>query len=64
MGGTWNRDDVIVFMSSAFTLQKVSARRELLPWRLRRWKREAAHRWPFFLPDGEHFVYLVLRRAW
>jgi hypothetical protein len=26
VGGTWNRDDVIVFMSSAFTLQKVPAR--------------------------------------
>ncbi len=26
VGGTWNRDDIIVFMSSAFTLQKVPAR--------------------------------------
>jgi len=62
VGGTWNRDDVIVFMSSAFTLQKAPARGGAPPVAITTLgKGETAHRWPFFLPDGEHFAYLVLR---
>ena len=62
VGGTWNRDDVIVFMSSAFALQRVSARTGASPVAITTLgKDETAHRWPFFLPDGERFLYLVLR---
>ena len=65
VGGTWNRDDVIVFMSSAFALQRVSARTGAPPVAITTLgKGETAHRWPFFLPDGERFLYLVLRRTW
>ena len=61
IGGTWNRDDVIVFMSNAFTLQKVPARAGAPPMAITTLgKGETAHRWPFFLPDGDHFLYLVV----
>ncbi|PYS32627.1 MAG: hypothetical protein DMF75_11500 [Acidobacteria bacterium] len=63
-GGTWNRDGVIVFtpnttaplyrvsasggMASAVTkLEEVARRRQ-----------DRSHRWPSFLPDGNHFLYL------
>ena len=61
VGGTWNRDDVIVFMSSAFTLQKVSPRAGVPPVAITKLEKgETAHRWPFFLPDGDRFLYVVV----
>jgi eukaryotic-like serine/threonine-protein kinase len=61
IGGTWNRDDVIIFMSSAFTLQKVAARPGASQVAITTLgKGETAHRWPFFLPDGDHFLYVVV----
>ena len=63
VGGTWNRDDVIVFMSSALTLQKVQARSGATPVAITTLgKGETAHRWPSFLPDGRRFLYLALGR--
>ncbi len=61
-GGTWNRDGVILFApvvdgpiyqvsASGGVPKPVTA---LDPKR-----RESTHRWPFFLPDGRHFLYLV-----
>jgi Tol biopolymer transport system component len=60
-GGTWNRDGVIVFTPDALQgLFRVSS-----------WggspveitkpdsRFEASHRWPVFLPDGKHFLYLA-----
>ncbi len=61
-GGTWNRDGVIVFTPDAFGgLSRVSS-----------WggspvemtkpdptRAETSHRWPMFLPDGKHFLYLA-----
>src|SRR5260370_12149087 len=60
-GGTWNRDGVIVFApdsvgglfrisstgGSAVEITKQDASRF-----------ETSHRWPVFLPDGIHFLYL------
>jgi Tol biopolymer transport system component len=60
-GGTWNRDGVILFapdntgplarVSSAggqpTTVTKISAA-----------DKEVSHRWPDFLPDGRHFLFL------
>jgi eukaryotic-like serine/threonine-protein kinase len=61
LGATWNRDDVIVFMSSAFTLQKVAARAGMTPLPITTLAvGETAHRWPSFLPDGQRFLYLAL----
>ena len=63
VGGTWNRDDVIVFMSSALTLQRVQARAGATPVAITTLaKGETAHRWPSFLPDGRRFLYLALGR--
>jgi len=58
--GTWNQDGVIVFSSgNANVLTKVSTLGgEPTPvTTLNRTRHEAAHLWPFFLPDGHHFLY-------
>jgi eukaryotic-like serine/threonine-protein kinase len=61
-GGTWNRNGVIVFAPDALSgLSRVSA-----------WggspaemtkpdtsRSESSHRWPEFLPDGKHLIYLA-----
>jgi len=61
-GGTWNRDGVILFSPNAGGgLYRVSSAggvptplTALDPSR-----RENSHRWPYFLPDGLHFLYYV-----
>jgi eukaryotic-like serine/threonine-protein kinase len=60
-GGTWNREDIIVFAPTyAGPLFQVSAQggtpvqvTELDP------AGETSHRWPQFLPDGRHFLYFA-----
>jgi len=60
-GGTWNEDDVILFAPSTQTgLHRVSAGggasvqiTEPDPDRMG----ETTHRSPFFLPDGQHYIY-------
>ncbi|MGH9905211.1 MAG: protein kinase domain-containing protein, partial [Pyrinomonadaceae bacterium] len=62
-GATWNQDGVIVFgRTPNEPLYRVSAEggaptplTKLDPSR-----QEASHRWPYFLPDGRHFLYSVL----
>ncbi|HXR32672.1 MAG TPA: protein kinase [Verrucomicrobiae bacterium] len=61
-GGTWNRDGMIVFAPDTIgPLYKVADRGgELTPvTKIAREGSGEAHRWPFFLPDGDHFMYLV-----
>jgi serine/threonine protein kinase len=61
-GGTWNKDGVIVFTPSGALvdgLYRVSsgggpATRISVPE-----GEENTHRWPMFLPDGKHFLYLA-----
>ena len=62
-GGTWNRDGVIVFTPDGLGvgLFRVSSwggspveMTKPDPSRL-----EQSHRWPVFLPDGKHFLYLA-----
>jgi Tol biopolymer transport system component len=60
-GGTWNRDGVILFSASLRSLTRVNATggvptsvTTLDPAR-----GEGAHRWPHFLPDGHHFLFLI-----
>jgi serine/threonine protein kinase len=56
-GGTWSRDDVILIGSFRGALMKVNANGgEPVPLKLQ--KDENGQRWPSFLPDGRHFLYL------
>ena len=61
-GGTWNRDGVIVFSPGfAGPLHQVSsAGGQSRPvTTLDASRRETTHRYPYFLPDGKHFIYLA-----
>ena len=62
-GGPWNRDGVIVFAPSfGDGLYRVSAAgdRPTLVTTLGEGRQEFSHRWPQFLPDGRHFLYLAM----
>jgi hypothetical protein len=63
-GGTWNNQGVIVFHSgiTGTGLSRVSANGgESTPvTMLDAARKERAHRHPFFLPDGRHFMYFVV----
>jgi serine/threonine protein kinase len=64
-GGTWNKDGVIVFTPTGqlgFGLYRIAASggtatQITFP---DREHAEDSHRWPFFLPDGNHFLYLAM----
>jgi len=60
-GGTWNRDGVIVFTPDGFGgLFRVSSSGGS-PVQMTKpdtSRFETSHRWPVFLPDGKHFLYL------
>jgi serine/threonine protein kinase len=61
-GGTWNKDAVIVFAPDANTgLYRVPASGGT-PTPITTWDKnrgETSHRWPVFLPDGKHYLYLA-----
>jgi Tol biopolymer transport system component/predicted Ser/Thr protein kinase len=62
VGGTWNREGTIVFAPSPtaglFRVSGSGGKAESLT-RLDPARHEKAHRYPFFLPDGRHFLYMV-----
>ena len=61
-GGTWNQDGLILFApGAAGGLYRVSASGGTVEQvtTLDPKKNEDSHRWPCFLPDGKHFVFLV-----
>src|SRR5205807_1706181 len=61
-GGSWSREDVIVFAPALTSplMQMPSHGGEPKPLTaLDRARQEISHRWPSFLPDGWHFLYLV-----
>jgi Tol biopolymer transport system component len=61
-GGTWSREGVILFTPVVNSpLYRVSAAGGLPTpaTKLDPVRAEDDHRWPFFLPDGRHFLYLV-----
>jgi eukaryotic-like serine/threonine-protein kinase len=61
-GGTWNQDGMILFApGAAGGLYRVSASGGTVEQvtTLDPKKNEDSHRWPCFLPDGKHFVFLV-----
>jgi len=60
-GGTWNRDDVILFNSGTYPIFRVSAVGGIATPAV-----ESREWWigaPSFLPDGRHFLYLVHARS-
>jgi Tol biopolymer transport system component len=61
-GGTWNREGVILFSPSLRdALQRVSSAggSPAPASEFDASKQEYSHRFPFFLPDGRHFLYLA-----
>jgi Tol biopolymer transport system component len=67
-GGTWNKDGVIVFTPDARSgegLYRVSASGGALAplSKLDKNRRELSHRWPTFLPDQTHFLYMATNFA-
>lgn len=61
-GATWNRDGVILFTANSFgPVHQVAADGGPVTEAtvLDTVSGEATHRYPFFLPDGRHFLYLV-----
>ncbi len=61
-GGTWNRDGVILFAPDITgAIYRVSAAGGVVSPTTTQANAssEASHRWPRFLPDGRHFLYLA-----
>ena len=60
-GGTWNDKGTIVFCPSGgtFPLSRVAAAGGLpvTITQLDSSRNQTSHRWPYFLPDGEHYLY-------
>ena len=56
-GGAWSRDGVIIF-AGAEGLYRISAQGGTPSLATKVDPKEEAHRWPYFLPDGRHFVFL------
>ena len=60
-GGSWNRDNVIVFdRSPGSGLFRVSSAGGVPTAVTKLENGEDAHRWPQFLPDGRHFLYTAI----
>ena len=60
-GGSWNRDGVIVFTPGAFDpIFRVAAAggSPVQLTTLDTSRHELSHRWPHFLPDGDHFLFV------
>jgi dipeptidyl aminopeptidase/acylaminoacyl peptidase len=66
VGATWNRDDVILFTTTGPThdgaIRRVSGAggQSSIVMAPDTKNGEAEYWWPFFLPDGRHFLYLAL----
>jgi Tol biopolymer transport system component len=63
VGGTWNRDGTIVFAPAPTSgLSRVAAGggQPVPLTKLDIARHETAHRYPWFLPDGRHFLYTAL----
>jgi Tol biopolymer transport system component len=60
-GGSWGPDDTILFAAGESGIRRVSARGGPITTITspRRTQGEHNHRWPQWLPDGRHFIYLA-----
>ncbi|HTO76031.1 MAG TPA: protein kinase [Thermoanaerobaculia bacterium] len=66
VGGTWNRDGTIVFgpaPTSALFRVPASGGQPVPVTKLDASRHETAHRYPQFLPDGRHFLYMAANLA-
>ena len=64
-GGSWSRGDVILFSPNIRSpIHAVAATGEGTPKPVTHFdpEKETTHRWPHFLPDGRHFLYLLRAR--
>lgn len=61
LGGSWSRDGVIVFAPGSRTalFRVPAAGGAAVPVTTLDQPREISHRWPAFLPDGRHFLYVA-----
>jgi len=57
-GGAWSANGTIVFAGSD-GLHRVSSQGGTVSLATKVAPREEAHRWPYFLPDGNHFIFLA-----
>src|SRR5579864_2162908 len=65
-GGAWSRTGMILFAPTpiaAIHRVPASGGADEAVTRLDRTREESDHRWPVFLPDGRHFVYLARARV-
>jgi len=61
-GGTWNADNLIVFspsLTSPLFVVPAGGGEPKSITSLNASRQEISHRWPFFLPDGRHFLYAI-----
>src|SRR5262249_22127068 len=60
-GGSWGADGTIIFGNGTTSLYRISpnARTATPLATLDASTKEASHRWPYFLPDGSHFVFSI-----
>ena len=56
-GGSWSTNGTIIFGSSE-GIHRISAQGGPAVLATKLAKQEEAHRWPYFLPDGKHFLFL------
>ncbi|HEV2063816.1 MAG TPA: hypothetical protein VGS00_04635, partial [Thermoanaerobaculia bacterium] len=65
LGGTWNREGTILFALPSSPLYRVPASggTPIAVTRLDASRHETTHRYPQFLPDGRHFLYLAANLA-
>jgi dipeptidyl aminopeptidase/acylaminoacyl peptidase len=60
-GASWSRNDIIVFARTNGEIQRIPASGGT-PQRvttLDASRHEGTHRWPYFLPDGKHFLFMA-----
>src|SRR5262249_11088212 len=65
-GASWNRDDTIIFGQLRGPLYRVPAGggEATALRRVDSARHEVDHRFPMFLPDGRHFLYVVVTELW
>jgi Tol biopolymer transport system component len=64
-GGSWSKGDVILFSPNVRSAIHQVPATGGTPAPVTRFdpERETTHRWPYFLPDGKHFLYLLRARV-
>lgn len=64
-GGTWSKDNVIIFAPDFnVSLMRINAQAGVpQPVTKMDLSRHTTHRWPWFLPDGKHFLYLATNHS-